>query len=172
MKTTDHMIQFRLLSLLLVAIMLAVPTMVALAETIIYSANGNEWDVEDITGDDDGSIDDGSDDAFDGYGMISLHVEDGIGSNLGTDIVLDGFGLTWDSGRRFATTTPVTLGDIRVHRDLYAPAASDYMRYIDTFTNTSGAVRRVWTAWGGNLGSDSWTTIAATSSGDLNIPTV
>jgi hypothetical protein len=43
------------------------------------------------------------------------------------------------------------------------------MRYIDTFTNTGGTTRQIQVAWGGDLGSDSSTTIAATSSGDLSI---
>ena len=60
---------------------------------------------------------------------------------------------------------------VMVFRDLYAPAATDYMRYIDTFNNTSGALRDVYVGWGGNLGSDSHTTIAASSSGHLAIDT-
>jgi hypothetical protein len=58
---------------------------------------------------------------------------------------------------------------IMVTRDLYSPLGTDYMRYIDTFQNTSGAVRDVYLAWGGDLGSDSCTTIAGSSSGDYSI---
>ena len=58
---------------------------------------------------------------------------------------------------------------VMVSRDLYAPLGTDYMRYIDTFENTSGALRDVYVGWGGNLGSDSNTTIAASSSGHLAI---
>lgn len=58
---------------------------------------------------------------------------------------------------------------IMVSRDLYSPLDSDYMRYIDTFQNTSGAIRDVYLAWGGDLGSDEGTTIAGSSSGDYDI---
>lgn len=60
---------------------------------------------------------------------------------------------------------------IMVSRDLYAPLGTDYMRYLDTFENTSGALRDVYLGWGGNLGSDEDTTIAAASSGHLAIDT-
>ena len=138
------------------------------SQTTIPSANGQPWDVNDNTGGDSGYIDDGGQDAFDGWGDISLTVSDGVGILAGPS-TLAGFSLTWDSGRRWATTAPVTIGDVSVSRALYAPAATDYMRYVDTFTNTSGASRYVDVVWGGNLGSNGSTTVAATSSGDLTI---
>lgn len=58
---------------------------------------------------------------------------------------------------------------IMVSRALYAPLGTNYMRAIDSFQNTSGAVRDVYLAWGGDLGSDSCTTIAGSSSGDYSI---
>jgi LPXTG-site transpeptidase (sortase) family protein len=172
MKNTKRQILFRSLSVFLSLVLIAVPTITVLATTDILSANGNVWDVYDHTDADTGGIDDGSQDAFDDYGMISMYVADGSGSYVEEYEDVDGFGLILDgSGRRFVTTTPVTVGGIETSRDLNAPATTDYMRYIDTFTNTTSETRRVWVVWGGDLGSDSTTTVAATSSGDLNITT-
>jgi hypothetical protein len=39
-------------------------------------------------------------------------------------------------------------GRVAVGRSLFAPAGYDYLRYVDRFTNTSGAVRKVLVAWG------------------------
>lgn len=139
------------------------------AQTTVPSDNGHPWDVLDTTSSDTGGISDGGDDAFDGFGMVRLRTRDGSGTILTGDVELSGFGLVHDGGRRFSTTSPVSVDGVQVTRALYAPLATDYMRYIDTFTNTGGAARQIQVAWGGNLGSDSNTTVAATSSGDLSI---
>ena len=70
------------------------------------------------------------------------------------------------TGSHARTTTPVTANTIQVARSLYAPANTDWLRYIDTFTNTGNAARTVWVAWGGDLGSDFGTVVTATSSSD------
>lgn len=140
-----------------------------IANTNVISDNGQPWDVQDNTGSDNGSISDGGQDAFDGWGMIRIHTMDGSGAELTADVEISGLGLTYDGGRRFATTTPISVDDVQVSRALYTPAGTDYMRYIDTFTNTGSSVRQIQVAWGGNLGSDSSTTLSGTSSGDLSI---
>ena len=156
----------RLFALMITVMVLAAAP--AWSQTTIPSANGQPWDVYDNTGGDNGYIGDGGQDAFDNWGAISVTVSDGVGP-IGGPTTLAGFGLAWDSARRWATTTSVTIGDVSVSRALYAPAATDYMRYVDTFTNTSGAARYLEVVWGGNLGSNGSTTVAATSSGDLTI---
>lgn len=139
------------------------------SNTNVESDNGHMWDVEDITGSDFGSISDGGQDAFDGWGKIRIRTMDGGGTQLTGNLELSGFGLTWDNGRRFATTTPLTVDDVMISRAMYTPSGTDYMRYIDTFTNNGVSTRQIQVAWGGNLGSDSSTTLSATDSGDLNI---
>jgi hypothetical protein len=139
------------------------------AQTIISSANDFPWDVEDNTGGDTGAIGDGGGDAFDAYGSIRIRVLDASSTILTDDEELSGFGLEHDGGRRWETTTPATVSGVEVSRALFAPSGTNYMRYVDTFTNMSSATRQVLVAWGGNLGSNGETTVAATSSGDLII---
>jgi hypothetical protein len=139
------------------------------ASTTIFDANGNGWDIRDSTDTfgDDGQIGDGGQDAFDGFGEIDVRISDGAGAILTPYTSVADLGLTFDGGRRWSTTTPPTFSGVTVGRSLYSPATETYMRYIDTFTNTSGASRQVEVPFGGNLGSDERTTVTGTSSGDL-----
>ena len=134
----------------------------------ISSFNGQKWDVRDITGSDTGAIDDGGQDAFDTWGGISLRVLDTSNNILGTLNEMSGFQLTHDGSRSWNTLSPVTFNGVSVTRSLFARANTDWMRYHDKFTNTTAGVLRLQASWGGNLGSDSNTTVARTSSGDLN----
>ena len=68
-----------------------------------------------------------------------------------------------------APLSVIPTSGVMVSRELYAPLGTDYMRYIDTFANASGALRDVYVGWGGNLGSDACTTIAGSSSDDYSI---
>ncbi|NJD56878.1 MAG: hypothetical protein FIA94_10805 [Nitrospirae bacterium] len=162
----------------------AVPVMA----TTIDSLNGQPWDIYDVLdGYDHGSVDDGGQDAFDNWGYLRVRVLDAGGATIVSDALLCGFGLTWDGGRRWETTTPVmpetsscggdarsvmaASSDIRVARSLYSPATANYLRYVDSFTNIGAERRTVYVAWGGNLGSDNGTTAAASSSGDYNFDT-
>ena len=119
--------------------------------------------------DDSGGVNEGGQDAFDEWGDLRLRVFDGSGGLLAATPILGNFGLVYSPGHRWGTTTPVLTGTIQVARSLYAPSGADWLRYVDTFTNTSGASRTVWVAWGGNLGSDEDTLTVASSSGDANI---
>jgi len=134
----------------------------------ISSFNGQPWDVKDITGSDTGAIDDGGQDAFDGWGGISLRVLDTSNNILGTRNEMSGFQLTHDGSRSWNTLSPVVFNGVSVSRSLFARANTDWMRYHDKFTNTTAGVLRLQASWGGNLGSDSSTILAGTSSGDLN----
>jgi subtilisin-like proprotein convertase family protein len=146
--------------------------------TFIRSANRNPWDVADALASDcpspcdSGGIEDGGQDAFDDYGKLRLVVQDGSGSTVvgGTGDLI-GFGLAFSLDRKWHTATPVNVGGVAVSRALHAPAQADYLRYVDTFANTSGQARRVWVAWGGNLGSDFGTNVARSSSGDTLLST-
>jgi hypothetical protein len=141
----------------------------AVAVTTVTSANGQPWDVEDLGSDDDGSVEDGGQDAFDGFGGLRLQVLDATDAVLVWNQPVHGFGLTHDGARSFATTTPVTFGGVEVGRSLHAPAGTDHLRCVDSFTDTSGAVRKVLVSWGGNLGSDEDTMVVHTSSGDRTL---
>jgi hypothetical protein len=44
--------------------------------TTVPSANGQPWDIEDVTGTDDGSVADGGENAFDGFGGLRIRVLD------------------------------------------------------------------------------------------------
>jgi amidase len=94
---------------------------------------------------------------------------DGSGSVLTSDLQVSGLGLTWDNNRSFTTTSPFLDNDIRIERSLFSPADANYMRYVDTFTNTGGADRQIMVGWGGDLGSDTGTLVSDTASGDLTI---
>ena len=131
----------------------------------VVSDNGHVWDVSTS----DGSIVDGGQDAFDRFGRLYLRTLDGGGAALTGNQQLSSFNLTSDGGRGLDTTTPVVVDNVSVDRSLEAPAGTDFMVYTDTFTNLGGSSRQILVAWGGNLGSDNATTIAATSSGDLTI---
>lgn len=146
--------------------------------TGLVSANGNPWDVLDglvervELPEDTGGMAFGGQVAFyTGYGMLRLRVLDAANTILTDNEELSGFGLTFDGSRGWTTTTPPAFSDIAVSRTVAAPADADYVRYLDSFTNTGSEVRQVQVAWGGYLGSLFDTTLAATSSGDLVLDT-
>ena len=128
------------------------------------SANGYEWDIYANSG----YVSDGGDDAFDGYGELSLRIMDLSLSILTDNTYVGGFDLTLDGRTFFSSVTPQFSG-VTVNRTIYAPADQNYLRYYDTFTNTTGAPLILTSVFGGNLGSDSDTTLARTSSGDSNL---
>lgn len=139
--------------------------------TDIPLANGQVWDIHDVTDGDCGAVCDGDDDAFDDWGHSAVQVKDADDNLLSEDEHLEGFNLTWDGNRRWNTLTPLVRGGISIQRALYAPDGTNYIRYIETFTNTTNELRKVLFSWGGDLGSDSSTLVYATDSGDTLIGT-
>jgi hypothetical protein len=69
----------------------------AVAVTTVASANGQPWDIEDLGSDDDGSVEDGGQDAFDGFGGLRIQVLDA------TDAVWSG------TSRGTASGSPTTV---------------------------------------------------------------
>ncbi|HJL17698.1 MAG TPA: MYXO-CTERM sorting domain-containing protein [Sandaracinaceae bacterium LLY-WYZ-13_1] len=133
-------------------------------------ANGSTWDIDDFYGD----INDGGQDSFDSWGALGdMEVFDGSGSSLDSDSLVGDFNIVIDSSddRRAVSTDFITVGDVETERTLWAPADTNYLRYFDRFTNTSTETRTVVVVWGGDLGSDTDTLVAATSSGDLTFDT-
>ena len=191
----------RLACLILVLIAIIFSTILtrpSSALTTILSANGQPWDVQDVLdpeGPDDGSVNDGGQNAFDNFGSIRVRVLNPSEVVLVDDEPLCGFNLFHDGDRRWSTTNPVNVGaspcglsesvttktaqrlgpqqeegeevpGISVTREIFAPTGTDYIRYIDSFTNNATDDRTVLVAFGGNLGSDGCTVQSRSSSGD------
>jgi uncharacterized repeat protein (TIGR01451 family) len=64
-----------------------------------------------------------------------------------------------------------TIGGLSVQRRVYVPPNDNYIRWLNSYTNTTGAPITFTTMTSNNLGSDSNTRIVTTSSGD-NVATV
>ena len=134
------------------------------AQVTITSANGHPWDI--ITTD--GNVNDGGGDAFDGFGFLGLRVLDASSISLGEVSRISGFNLVQSEGnaRLIFSTAPVSFNGVTVTRQLYMPPGTDFLRYFDTFVNTTTAPLKIQVAFQGNLGSDSSTVVSATASGD------
>ncbi|NUM47043.1 MAG: proprotein convertase P-domain-containing protein [Anaerolineales bacterium] len=146
---------------------------------VVYqSANGNYWDLQDALfywatnasnlPIDDGGLEDGGQDAFDSWGMLQVRILDESNTILTDNQPLEDFDLTF-VGDGWESHNHPSYSGIAIQRTIYAPQTVNYLRYLDTFTNNSTHVRHIRVAWGGDLGSDSGTTIAATASGDLTL---
>lgn len=64
-----------------------------------------------------------------------------------------------------------TIGGLSVHRKVYVPTNDRYIRWMNFFTNTSAAPITFTMITSNNLGSDSNTILATTSSGDAIVTT-
>ncbi|POZ49634.1 beta strand repeat-containing protein [Methylovulum psychrotolerans] len=111
------------------------------------------WDIQA-----NGSINDGSNDAFD------------------TAFVLDGFSSTtqtYEDSNREVVMASNASGDIDVTRKVYVPDSGTvgYARFLEIVTNTGSVATTYNLVIRGNLGSDSSTSIIATSSGDGSFTT-
>ncbi|MCB9135174.1 MAG: proprotein convertase P-domain-containing protein [Anaerolineales bacterium] len=143
-----------------------------------FSANGNYWDLQDnlytwttnANNDpiDDGALDDGGQDAFDGWGSLRVRILDANDTVLTDDTPLVNFDLAY-VGDRWVTHNAPSFDSVAFNREIAVSTANNYLRYLDAFTNNANSVRKISIAWGGDLGSDSSTTLAATSSGNLNL---
>jgi len=173
----------------LFALALSVPASTR-AVTRLSSADGQYWDIQDTSpwSQDSGGIATGGRAyPFDGFGYLKLEVtraEPGATSDRPpisnvsrpsgvsvSNLYLRGFGLAHDGAERFDSLTPV-LHDGIVVRAIFAPSDTDYLRYFDTFFNSSTEPRVVRVAWGGATGAyedGGRVTVATTSSGDRKI---
>ena len=156
---------------LLVAVLLAgLLQQVATAVTPLPSADGQFWDVQDTSpwAQDSGSIATGGrSHPFNGFGYLKWQ------SPATQDVrALNGFGLTRDTAERVDSLTPVMADGIVIDRELFAPRDADYLRYVDTFRNTTHETRTLHIAWGGATGAfddGGRVAVATTSSGDRQI---
>ena len=143
------------------------------AVTRLPSADGQYWDIQDTSPwsqDSGGIATGGRANPFNGFGYLKIRVRAG-GAMLVPHQYLTGFGLAPD-GERVDSITPVLHGDVLVARGLFAPKDADYLRYVDSYTNTAAGSRVIDVAWGGAAGAfedGGPVTIATTSSGDRAI---
>ena len=139
------------------------------------SADGQFWDIQDTSTwaqDSGGIATGGGANPFNGFGYLKLQVRTLAGAALASNVYLRGFGLAHDGAERLDSITPVLVEGIVVDRALFAPKDTNYLRYVDSFTNSTAQPRRVSVAWGGAAGAfedGGRVTIAASSSGDRAI---
>ncbi|HEX4412897.1 MAG TPA: amidase family protein, partial [Lacipirellulaceae bacterium] len=145
------------------------------AVTPLPSADGQFWDIQDTSAwaqDSGGIATGGRSNPFNGFGYLKLQVRRPDGDLLSRNLYLHGFGLAFDGGERFDSITPVFVDGIVVARSIFAPKDTNYLRYFDTFTNTTDEERVVEVAWGGAAGAyedGGKMTVATTSSGHRQI---
>jgi len=145
------------------------------AVTRLPSADGQFWDIQDTSTwaqDSGGIATGGRANPFNGFGYLKLQVQRSDGATLTTNRYLHGFGLAHDGAERFDSITPVLASDIVVDRSIFAPKDTNYLRYVDAFTNVGREPRKVSVAWGGAAAAyedGGRLTIATTSNGDRTI---
>jgi Ca2+-binding RTX toxin-like protein len=113
----------------------------------LFDSSGFRWDIQG-----NGSISDGSNDAYDG------------GLNL-RDFPFLQTGQTEDSDRE-VILGPTTIGNVEVSRKIYVPEDQSWARFLEIITNTSSSTVNYTVNLDTNLGSDSETVVVNTSSGD------
>ncbi|UUX95433.1 CARDB domain-containing protein [Aquabacterium sp. J223] len=123
----------------------------------LYDGDGFQWDIGE-----DGSISDGTDDAYDGG--LYLYVDDTADGQGAQYFYRDGDALELNGRQVVVADTPLT--DIRVGRKIFVPTDAGFARFLETFTNNSDQVREISVELRTNLGSDSGTQLIATFSGD------
>ena len=124
-----------------------------------HSANNQPWDFQ---SNDSGGISNGGQGAFSSFGQLRVSID-----NV-TPIYLTSFGMAPDSdGQHWTTTIPLSLNGLQIERSVWAPANQNWLRYVDTYHNSSNVPHSVVVLWGGYLGSSGATDLAASSSGDL-----
>jgi amidase len=147
----------------------------AAAVTRLASADGQFWDIQDTSPwsqDSGGIATGGRANPFNGFGYLKLRVRTAGGAILVPPQYLTGFGLAHDGGERLDAITPVLSGDVLISRGLFAPRDANYLRYVDSYTNTARDNRVLDVAWGGAAGAfedGGPVTVAASSNGNRAI---
>jgi amidase len=91
-----------------------------------------------------------------GYGGIKVSVSTTPAPRFNGEL-MRGFGLTFDGVDRFTTTQAVPLGGVEISRSVLVKkdtpvGQASWSRWLDTFTNTTGAPITVKVAFGGQTG--------------------
>ena len=145
------------------------------AVTRVPSADGQFWDIQDTSPwsqDSGGIATGGRSNPFNGFGYLKVQVRRADNSVLARNHYLRGFGLHHDGAGRFDSITPVLIEGVLAARDVTTSKETQYLRYVDAFTNTSAEDRIVQVAWGGAAGAyedGGQLAIALTTSGDRRI---
>ena len=145
------------------------------AVTRLPSADGQFWDIQDTSTwsqDSGGIATGGGANPFNGFGYLKLQVRAPAGTTLANNVYLHGFGLAHDGAERFDSITPALVAGVVVGRGIFAPKDTNYLRYVDDFTNTTAAPLRVSVAWGGAAGAyedGGRVTVATSSNGNRAI---
>ena len=142
----------------------------AAAVNFVVTSNGATWQIHDAAapGLDTGSIRTASNSQAQGFGNIIVRVASEPEPRLNGEM-MRGFGLRFDGLDRFRTTRAVDLGGVSVTRALRIDRSANWARFLDTFTNTTGAPIDVDVSFGGALGynqGNNQSSVVATSSGD------
>ena len=160
----------------LLALLLAlVFTVASQAVTPLPSEDGQFWDIQDTSPwaqDSGGIATGGRANPFNGFGYLKLQSARAGGPPVLRNQYLKGFGLAHDGGERLDSLTPALHDGVVVARAIYAPRDTNYLRYLDTFFNSTDEPRTVRVAWGGATGAfedGGRVTVATTSSGDRRI---
>jgi hypothetical protein len=122
----------------------------------LYDGEGFAWDVQG-----DGSIDDGTSDAFDG-GLI-LEVDGRSFSDFSR--------ATLASGGRELVIGPASLAGLEVIRRVFVPSDDTYARFTEVLRNPSGSLISITLSIHTDLGSNGSTRIIETSDGDATFET-
>ncbi|HET7696926.1 MAG TPA: amidase family protein [Vicinamibacterales bacterium] len=145
------------------------------ATTRLPSADGQFWDIQDTSPwaqDSGGIATGGGANPFNGFGYLKLAVRTAAGASLAHNVYLSGFGLAHDGAERFDSITPAFVAGVAIDRGIFAPRDTNYLRYVDTFTNMTAETRVVRVAWGGAAGAyedGGRVAIVTTGSGDRTI---
>jgi hypothetical protein len=141
----------------------------------LASADGQFWDIQDTSSwsqDSGGIATGGRAYPFNGFGYLKIRVRTGSGVELVPNQYLTGFGLAHDGAERVDSITPVVAAGIVIGRAIFAPKESNYLRYLDRYTNAAAEDRLVDVAWGGASGAfedGGPVAVATTSNGDRRI---
>lgn len=162
-------------ALALATIGAAICAISVVAVTRVPSSDGQFWDLQDASPwsqDSGGIATGGRANPFNGFGYLKLQVRRADNSLVVTNQYLHGFGLHHDGAGRFDSTTPIWHEGIIIARGISTSKDTSYLRYFDSFTNTTADERTVRVAWGGAVGTGEdggLATVATTSSGDQQI---
>ena len=148
------------------------------AVTRLASADGQFWDIQDTSPwaqDSGGIATGGRANPFNGFGYLKIRVRAGgpalrARSSRTNTCAASGSHTTAPSASTRSRRWSRAASSFRAR--IYAPKDTNYLRYLDRFTNTTQAVRAIDVAWGGAAGAFSdggQVTVAATSSGDRRI---
>src|SRR5262249_31920833 len=110
--------------------------------------------------------------SINGFGGIRVEVQTTVAVRFNGE-VMRGFGLRFDGVDRFTTTQSVDMGGVTISRSIYINRASNWGRWLDTFTNTTRMPVTIKVAFGGQSGigvtGANSSTLVKTSNGDAAV---